>query len=250
MLDQNSRMPEFGRSGKLIVGGGIRDDEDFVSGYGLSGSALRCGVREIVDAVLDGLDANALDPVGEASRTEVGDADLSEGDLECAGVASDVTLEEDVTVEEVRPVRVPLGVADLTPVSEVRVRVLAMRCVAEDVVAKEVLVVLAVVRVGVGRCAEGDGSGEAIKAVNVWVEWILFPAVKNGCLVVRGDASDALAVVDVGVEVEELVSFTAVPGEEVGDGLRAKGARGTRNCRSRSANTRSVVPALSARSGH
>lgn len=73
----------------------------FFDGYGLVGSACRLADLEFVEFLSDVDFLDGLEVVGKASGAEVGNADLSNRDVDDVVEASDVTTEEEVAVETV-----------------------------------------------------------------------------------------------------------------------------------------------------
>lgn len=245
MDDQNSRMPETGRSGSASIGG----DGFVLDEYGLLGSACRRWVREVVELFLkfSVVVREEVEVVGEASGAVVRVADLSERDLDGAGVARDVAAEDEVCVEALNSGGgAPGDVPDLRPIAEEVVGTESFNAVTEDVPVDEVLEVLLVEGGLLPCCAGNECVTKLSEGVESGSEGDLVPTVEvdGGWVGVDGETAGGGPRVDcvggVVVEAESLVTELA---DEIGVAV-AKGRAGLGGGARRSARTRLVGTVL------
>lgn len=207
--------------------GGVRVDVLVLDGYGLVGSACRLAADlEVVEFLPEVFFVETLDPMSVGSGAEVGNADLSEGNVDGAGSASDVAAEDEVGVETVVTCWAgPRDVTELCPISEVGVGSEALNSVTEDPVVEEVLEVRAVELVLLVLGAGEDGVDEVVERVELGKERVLRVSGDDGA-----DAVDAKGSVlgflgaRVDGEVEELKPFARVLGDNVRTTLFTKKA--------------------------
>lgn len=214
---QNSRMFESGRRGRESSGG-MRVDVLVLDGYGLVGSACRLATDlEVVEFLAEVFFVKALDPLRVGSGAEARDANLTEGDIDGAGSASDEAAEEDIGVEAVVTCGArPRDVTELRPVSEVGVVSEAFGAVTKDSVVEEVLEVLAVELVLLVLGALEDNVAEVVEGVKLGDERVLGPTSDDSADAVDADGT-VLGFLGTGVdgEVEELEVLVGVLGDDV-----------------------------------